>query len=270
MSEEETGRERFWRIFRNVRIAILLSILVLVAGTIELQQRRVTSWDRILTVGIYPVAASSSPEIQGYLASLSDADFAPIEAFFQREAARYGIHTTPLVQIVRGRPITELPPALPPDPGAFDIFRWSLALRAYSFRVRSAHDLPSADVEMFVIYHPAGSPRAFDQSLAVARLRLGIVHAEADPEAAGWAHLAISHELLHTAGATDKYDPRGMPVFPQGYAEPELAPLHPQRFCELMGGQVPVSEGQFREPRGLDECVIGPATAAEIRWRRGP
>jgi hypothetical protein len=77
----------------------------------------------------------------------------------------------------------------------------------------------------------------------------------------------MAHEVLHTLGATDKYDPvTNMPIFPFGYAEPDRAPLHPQDKAELMGGRVPRSPREAEIPRDLSQVVIGPATALEIGW----
>ena len=54
--------------------------------------------------------------------------------------------------------------------------------------------------------------------------------------------MVIAHELLHTLGATDKYDLRtNQPAHPDGFAEPDREPLYPQSFAELMGGRIPVS-----------------------------
>lgn len=271
VQHEEVSVEGKPRMFRNIRIAILLSLLVLIAGTIEFRRSRIRSWNRVLTVGIYPVLAVDTPEVREHVATLQPGDFEPVVAFLEREATRHGLrYTAPLVQVLLGPPITERPPVLDADAGPLDIIRWSLALRAYSFRVRRAHHLPDADIEMFVLYFPPGSPRSLDTSLAVERLRVAVVNAEASRAAAGWLQVALAHELLHTAGASDKYGATGAPLAPRGLGEPEKSPLYPQEFCEIMAGQIAMGEGQFREPSGLDACLVGSATAAEIRWRKGP
>jgi len=75
------------------------------------------------------------------------------------------------------------------------------------------------------------------------------------------------HELLHTLGATDKYDlSNNQPLFPDGYAEPELTPLHPQLKAEIMGGRIPLSQLKAIIPSSLAKTVIGPKTANEIGW----
>ena len=51
----------------------------------------------------------------------------------------------------------------------------------------------------------------------------------------GGNNVVIAHELLHTFGATDKYDPAdNMPRHPDGFAEPDARPLFPQRLAEII------------------------------------
>jgi hypothetical protein len=79
----------------------------------------------------------------------------------------------------------------------------------------------------------------------------------------------IAHELLHTLGATDKYDLRtNQPTQPDGYAEPDLQPLYPQSFGELMGGRIPVSSTESTMPESLQQVIVGAKTAGEIGWRK--
>lgn len=75
------------------------------------------------------------------------------------------------------------------------------------------------------------------------------------------------HELLHTLGATDKYDLRNnQPLFPDGYAEPHLKPTLPQRKAEIMGGRVAITQFVSKIPSGLMQTVVGTKTAREIGW----
>ena len=77
----------------------------------------------------------------------------------------------------------------------------------------------------------------------------------------------IAHELLHTLGATDKYDlSDDEPRFPDGYGDPRQVPLFPQQTAELMAGRRMVAPDRWQQVGGLDEVVLGSATAAEIRW----
>jgi hypothetical protein len=80
----------------------------------------------------------------------------------------------------------------------------------------------------------------------------------------------MAHEALHTLGATDKYDAAGHAVDPAGLAEPERQPTYPQRFAELMVGELPLAPGAGRLPSTAEELAVGPATAAEIGWTAAP
>jgi hypothetical protein len=80
-------------------------------------------------------------------------------------------------------------------------------------------------------------------------------------------NVIIAHELLHTVGATDKYNlSTGLPIFPEGYAEPDKEPLLPQEFAEIMGGRILVSDNSSEMPESLYQTLIGPVTAHEIKW----
>ena len=82
-------------------------------------------------------------------------------------------------------------------------------------------------------------------------------------------NVVIAHELAHTVGATDKYNPaNNQPVFPIGYAAPDREPRYPQRDAELMGGRVPRATTEAVMPKSLKQVRVGPATALELRWRQ--
>jgi hypothetical protein len=87
----------------------------------------------------------------------------------------------------------------------------------------------------------------------------------------GSNQMIVAHELLHTLGATDKYDPAtNLPVFPIGFANPERNPLYPQTKAELMAGRIPINAGAAEVPHSLDAVVVGASTAFEIGWRDAP
>jgi hypothetical protein len=85
----------------------------------------------------------------------------------------------------------------------------------------------------------------------------------------GSNNIVIAHELLHTVGATDKYDlTTGLPLYPSGFADPDQQPLYPQDNAEIMAGRRAVSAQEAQMPQSLRHVVVGPATASEIRWTR--
>jgi hypothetical protein len=124
---------------------------------------------------------------------------------------------------------------------------------------------------MFVLYHDPATTPSVPHSLGLQKGLLGVVYAFADRDMTGSNNIVIAHELLHTVGASDKYhagDDR--PLFPAGYADPQQEPLYPQERAEVMAGRRMLSEQEWDMPHGLREVVVGPETAAEIRWIMGP
>jgi hypothetical protein len=78
---------------------------------------------------------------------------------------------------------------------------------------------------------------------------------------------ATVYELLHTFGATDKYDlTTGLPQYPEGFAEPESTPRYPQQHAEIMAGRMPLTATEAVLPDGLEDERVGPLTAREIGW----
>ena len=126
---------------------------------------------------------------------------------------------------------------------------------------------PPAHIQMFVLYNdPELNPRV-PHSLGLQKGLLGVVHVFASDRDVGGNNVVITHELLHTVGASDKYDPQtNRPIFPIGYAEPDKQPTLPQEFAEIMAGRLPLSQTEMRQVRDLREVVVGEYTAREIRW----
>ncbi len=251
-----------------LRKGILVYILILVAGGHWLTTQRTTSWDRSLSVAVYPINGDGSQRSAQYIAGLEWDAFKVIDEFVAEEAKHYGVQAKEPVHTVLARPIEEQPPAPPVGGNALQVMLWSLKLRYWNWSVDRGADPPASDVDIYVRYFdPDTSPR-LAHSLGLQKGMIGVVNAFASEQQAGSNKAIIVHELLHTLGASDKYDrATGQPIFPSGYAEPEADPLLPQELAELMGGRIPVSAAQSRIPRSLDEVVIGTATAREIRWR---
>ncbi len=120
------------------------------------------------------------------------------------------------------------------------------------------------DIRLFVLFHDPAVTPSVPHSLGLRKGLIGVVYTFAAPEMNGANNLVMAHELLHTLGATDKYDAASdEPRFPDGYGDPRQVPLYPQRFAELMAGRRMISPTRWEQPAGLDEVVIGPATALE-------
>ncbi|HEY4213365.1 MAG TPA: hypothetical protein VGM84_17925 [Steroidobacteraceae bacterium] len=252
---------------KALRISILLLALIVVAGTAWLDRKGSTSWREPLWVGIYPINGDGSPTAQKYVSTLTPQTFSDIDAFFQREAPRYGIALSQPVRIELYPEAHELPPALPPNPSILSVVAWSLKMRLYARRAADVPNRAPPRVRLFVLFHDPALLPSLPDSHGMEKGLIGVIHVFADRSMAGSNSVVIAHELLHTLGATDKYAPgTGAPVFPQGFGDPAQQPRYPQNRAELMAGRRAVSETQAETPPSLREVVVGPATAKEIRW----
>jgi hypothetical protein len=255
--------------FRQLRILVLLIVLILVSVTTYETRYLSTHWRSPLYVAIYPIAADASPVTRAYVEALDAERFKPIDAFFAREAKRYGVELDDPVK-TRLRPeLRDSPPRRAPDASIPMTMLWSLRLRFWAWRV-SGHVAEPEDIRMFVLYHDPALTPVVPHSLGLPQGLIGVVYAFATPDMDGTNDVVIAHELLHTLGATDKYDPgTDAPSFPDGYGDPRQVPLYPQATAELMAGRVMLSATRWEEPDDLDQVVVGPATALEIRWLHG-
>jgi len=258
------------RWFRTIRIALLLLILVIVAATTWQERYHSTRWREPLFVALYPIAADDSPVTRAYVDSLDDERFEGLDRFFAREARRYGLAVDLPFKIRRQATLERLPPERPPHASLFGTALWSLRLRYWAWSV-TRHAREPADVRVFVLYHDPAITPTVPHSLGLAKGLIGVVYAFAAPIMNDENEVVIAHELLHTVGATDKYDPTNdAPRFPDGYGNPKQVPLYPQADAELMAGRRMLSPTRWDQVTTLDDVVIGTATAAEIRWPAHP
>ena len=254
--------------WRRLRIAVLLLILAFVALNTYFDRVYSTDWDIPLRVAVFPINADGSAVSEHYIRRLSSDSFAEIETFFEQEAKEYGLQLERPVRLTLAPPLAQSPPVLAPDPNMLTTALWSLRMRFWVWRV-DAPPGPAPDIKVFVLYHdPAISP-AVPHSLGAQQGLFGVVHVFADAGMQGSNETVMAHELLHTLGASDKYDLRtNQPTQPDGYAEPDRDPLYPQSFAELMGGRIPESSTQSTIPESLQQVIVGAKTASEIGWSK--
>jgi hypothetical protein len=252
--------------WRRLRIAILLVILLFVALNTYFDRVYSTDWNIPLRVAAFPINADGSEVTARYISQQPAAAFEPIETFFEQEARQYGLQMERPIRLIPARQLSEAPPGLDRGGSALSVLLWSLRMRYWAWRV-DAPPGPAPDIELFLPYHdPAISP-ALPHSVGLQKGLLGVVHVFADARMRGSNDVVIAHELLHTLGATDKYDLRSnQPIHPDGYAEPDRQPLYPQSFAELMAGRIPISSAEATTPQSLQQVLIGAKTAREIGW----
>ena len=258
---------------RPLRLALLLSALAAVAAwaaRTEVRRRERLAWERTLDVAVVLLTPEGDGDAGRWGEGLDR-----LAARLQAESARWmGPGAPPfrfeLVGPVRWRGAF---PAAPTSSGVLERARHAVELARVLRAVdRAAGVEPGAfDLRVYVLDDGGGptGAQSFAEGEAALLGEVALVHGSSRGELTLPLE-AIGHELLHTAGATDKYDSGGHATEPQGLAEPELAPLYPQRFAEWMAGEVPLSPGRGRLPASLDEVRVGAATAREIGWMGGP
>lgn len=251
--------------FKQIRIALLLILLVLVIHHQFSDKARVASWANPLFIAVYPVNAEGGELTQRYIDRLDERDFEEIERFIEREGDRYGLALTRPVYVQLGRPIRESPPAPPVGGNFFQRAAWIAQMRWWRWRFDNQGMDP--DVIVLARYFEPTNNRRLPHSTGVEQIRIAIANLFASKSMSDENLVVMAHEILHTIGATDKYDlVSGQPIFPEGFAQPELQPLYPQRIAEIMAGRIPIDQTRARQAQSLQHVIIGPATAAEIGW----
>ena len=191
--------------FRRFRILILLGLLAAAGSLTFLEQWMARSWHGPLDVQIIPVNGDGSAQADATIAALDAGDFGEINAFLERELARYGAPLSPAIHVTLQPPLAEAPPAPPAERSALNSLAWSLKLRGWVYR-QSGQWLPQlGTVKLFLLYHTAQDGVALEHSLGLQKGLIGVIHVFADAEQQRQNAIVIAHELLHTLGASDKY-----------------------------------------------------------------
>ena len=253
--------------FKNLRILILIFILGAVLLYTQDQKLVTQGWYKPLEVVIFPINADASDSVSHYIDSLSVKNFSDIDTFIKRESEKYDVISSTPTNTHLGKMVYTLPPK-PPGINAnpLRIAFWSIKLRWWAMQNTPDDKSNKHRVRMFVLYHDVNTNQKLEHSLGIQKGLLGIVHAFASDEQAKQNNIVIAHELLHTVGASDKYDAYGNPQIPDGLGEPNLAPLYPQKYAEIMAAKIASSETTSSMASSLKRCIIGHKTAQEIGW----
>ncbi len=254
-------------LIKNIRILTLLILLLAVAGGEYLTRARSTDWNDPLWVVVYPINGDGGEATRNYIKSLTTETFTPIERFIKREAKHYSVKVNKPISIYLSKQLYTQPPLPPKNGNVLSVMLWSLKLRYWAWS-NDNFDGPE-DIQIFVRYFDPNTTSRVAHSLGLQKGMLGIVNAFSSKKANATNNFVIAHEMLHTLGASDKYDlATNLPIYPIGYAEPERNPLFPQKKAELMGGTIPLAEDKSVMPKGLKYVTVGKATALEIRWKK--
>ena len=248
---------------KNIRVMVLLYVLLMVAVGAWLAKARTTDWDKPLNITVYSINGDGSEVSQSYIDKLENSDFEDIELFFEREAKNHSLSIAKPVDVSLAGQLEAKPPIPPRGGSTLSIMLWSLKLRYWAWQ----NDNYPEDVQIFVRYFDPETSPTVAHSLGLQKGLIGVVNAFARKDMEQENNVVIAHELLHTVGAVDKYDPgTNQPIYPIGYADPHQEPLLPQTRAEIMAGRMLVNQNKMDQPRSLKQVVIGNATALEINW----
>ena len=153
--------------FKRLRIAALLYLLLFAAAAQWLTARRSSDWDAPLRVDIYTVDGDRRSATREYLDNLKPAEFGPVEAFFATEARRHGLGLEPPFRL---RIVAEHQDALPvlgARPGPLGTLWWSLRMRWLATSLQWQSGGPSGDLVVFAVFHEPAGPIALDRSTAL-------------------------------------------------------------------------------------------------------
>ena len=250
--------------FKKIRIAILFLILLMVLTSTYRTKVNSVSWKYTLWVNVYPINGDNSAVVDAYINSLNVKAFHPVEEFISRSAKEYGAINNAGIEIRLQKPMSQRPPAPPLNADMLDVIWWSLQFRWWAYR-HSELVGPGPQVRLFVQYFDPKNTHLL-HSTALQKGLIGQVNAYASDDMNQQNNIIVAHEFLHTLGATDKYDlSNNQPLYPDGYAEPNLSPTYPQKKAEIMAGRIPISPQDAVMPRNLNEVIIGDITAKEIQ-----
>jgi hypothetical protein len=265
-NEGRKGTNKPTLTFRAVRIFILLLILFVAGMNSLLVKSETTDWNETLHVVVYPINGDESECSQSYIDNLGEYVFKEIDGFIAIEADSYELTIEDPIVVLLGPEIDTMPPSPPEGENMLSVIWWSLKMRYWAFKY-DEYEGPKPDIRMFVLYFDPKTNKQLDNSLGLEKGLIGVVNGFADNDMEEKNNVVLAHEILHTVGATDKYDLKtSSPLYPDGYADPEQEPVHPQEYAEIMAGRIAVSETEVAMPESLAYTVIGPKTAREIRW----
>jgi hypothetical protein len=252
--------------WKRVRVAVLLLVLVGIASWGTLRQRRLdrrNDWARPLRVSV--ILVSNEPVESKVVDAWRDG-LSSLDDWFAAEAERRGVTLARPLHFELAPVVVEANAPSAPGPGTGEWLRDSQEAMALRSELKTLAAKGNAagvfDVQLIVALRTNTARQV--EGLGEAGGTIGLVDGNAGDTELTLELVALAHELLHCLGANDAYDARGH-ALARGIVEPELG--MPQRFAEVMVGEVPLSAASGRIPKSLEEVRIGDETAREIGWQ---
>ncbi|QQN39812.1 hypothetical protein [Acinetobacter sp. CS-2] len=251
--------------WKNIRILCLLIILLIVAVNAYRDQNQ--DWSKPIIVMLHPINADGRAATQNYIQSLNFSELNGAQEYLQQMSAQY--RGQPIaIYFQLGRELKQIPPKVPEQGTMLDTILWSLKFRFYAWKQHEGAD-GSPSVTLYLNYYDPQTIKELKHSTALQKGRIGSVNLFASKKQSEQNKIVLVHELLHSFGASDKYDlSTGQPAYPIGYAYPNQQPLFPQAKAELMAGHIPLSQQKSRMPDSLKQTLINEITAIELGWKK--
>lgn len=250
--------------FRQFRILFLLSILIYVIADQAIAKHQSKSWRNTLHVVIYPINGDGSKKSQKTINALTETRFLAIQQFIKQQSQHYGVSIKQAIEIKLAPQMNKPPPIPKLDAGIASAILWSLKMRWWAWYENSYSG--AKDIRLFIEYYATETEES-QISVGLEKGRMALIKNSANEQLMQRNNVIIAHEMLHTLGATDKYDPVTLqPYFPEGYANPALGKEQKQTQCEIMAGRIPYTVDIVVVPNALKDCLVGETTAKEIGW----
>lgn len=244
--------------WKRIRVAVLLTLLIGLAGYAVLRQRKLdrrTEWRKTLRISV--VLVSTEP-VSDEVTAAWTRGLENLDTWFHDEASRRDLPLDLPVhfELAPAPVIAEVP--TPPENGDW---KDAIELRSKLESLAKTGHPGLFDVRLIIALRKNEVRRV--EGLGEAGGSIGLIDGNAGDTELTLELMALAHELLHCLGANDAYDARGH-ALPRGIVEPERG--FPQNFAEVMVGEVPLSPSQGRLPKSLDEVRVGDETAREVGW----
>jgi hypothetical protein len=275
MTQSTPSERPSWRTRgKPVRVTVLLVVLagVLLWAWHDVRSRRGRNeWNRPLSVAIVlvrrgPLDEAAVRAFEKRLPALEDRLTAERRRYVLDAPPPFAFTFVGPVDAVTGPPHADGEGWIAAASQTWALWRWTSGIDS-----AVKLDTSSFDSRIYVAAKaPADEEHAMVEGESEEGGRLGAVGVELDVSMVDFALFVATHELFHTLGAADEYDPAtGHTVFPGGLVDPARTPPLPQAFAEIMARNRPVEPGVELPPETLDELGVGPATARAIGWVQG-
>jgi len=254
----------------RLRLAVLLGLLgaTLVWAWRDVSSRRArTEWRRPLEVAV--VFVQMGPVDRTAVDSLR-ARFPTLEARLRDEYHRHGGQLAqPIGFTLFGPVVVDRAPPADPEGTLLSLARHAYAQWRWTHAVDVGSHLPARrfDSRIYLLLRaPRDRTRSWVEGSSELGGRVGVARIELSASTVDLALFVVTHELFHTLGASDKYDADGRATIPDGLVEPDLVPLYPQHYAEVMTRNLVIAAGTERPPDSLAVLGVGAITAREIGW----